>query len=290
MFSIIGIVVVFGAVLGGFILSGGPVPVLWQPYELLVIMGAAIGTLIIGAPGKMRGRLMGSLGKAFKGTVPTKAEYLDLLKMQFEVLTFMRRNGAIALEAHVADLTKSDIFSKYPSFLKNHHAVDFYADALRQVVNGASAEDLTMLLDAEMDVHHEEGHLPISMIKSTGDALPGLGIVAAVLGIVITMGHLDGGAEEIGHHVAASLVGTFLGILLCYGVMQPLATNVEMQGVAESKYFACLKDGLLAALRGASPMFAVEFARKALFSDERPSGQETEEACKALKNPAPAGS
>jgi chemotaxis protein MotA len=156
------------------------------------------------------------------------------------------------------------------------------------IMGGISPHQFAELMDEDLNVHHEIELRPSAALQKLGDALPGLGIVAAVLGIVITMGHLDGGAEEIGHHVAASLVGTFLGILLCYGVMQPLATNVEMQGVAESKYFACLKEGLLAALRGASPMFAVEFARKALFSDERPSGAETEAACKELKNAAPA--
>ena len=283
MFSVIGIVVVFGAVIGGFLLSGGPLPVLIQPNELIVIGGAALGTLIIGAPGKMRSRLLVALKKSFSGSLPTKADYLELLKMQFEVMAFIRKNGAIALESHLAEIEKSDIFKKYPTFLKNHHALDFYRDALRQVVNGVSVDDLSQLLDAEMDVHHEEAHLPIGLIKTTGDALPGLGIVAAVLGIVITMGHLDGGAEEIGHHVAAALVGTFLGILMCYGLLQPLATNLEMQGTGETKYLVCLKEGLLASMRGSSPMFAVEFARKALFSDERPTSDETEAACKALK-------
>src|SRR6201996_5212712 len=135
--------------------------------------------------------------------------------MQFEVMSFIRKNGAIALENHLSEIEKSDIFKKYPGFLARHHALDFYRDALRQVVNGVSGEDLAQLLDAELDVHHEEAHIPVGLIKSTGDALPGLGIVAAVLGIVITMGHLDGGPEEIGHHVGAALVGTFLGILMC---------------------------------------------------------------------------
>jgi chemotaxis protein MotA len=284
MFSIIGIVVVVGAVLGGFVMAGGPLPVLIQPNELIVIGGAAIGTLIIGAPGKFRSRLIGAFKKSFTGTLPTKSDYLDILKMQFEVATFIRRNGAIALENHLTDLKQSDIFKKYSSFLHHHHAVDFYRDALRQVVNGVSVEDLMMLLDSELEVHHTEEHLPIGLIKTVGDALPGLGIVAAVLGIVITMGHLDGGAEEIGHHVAAALVGTFLGILICYGMLQPLATNLELQGVAFGRYMACLKEGLLASMRGASPAFAVEFARKSIFSDERPTSEETEAACKEVKS------
>ena len=287
MFSIIGIVVVFGAVLGGFSMAGGPMAVLIQPNELVVIGGAALGTLIIAAPGKMRGRLLTVIKKAFAGGLPGKSDYLELLKMQFEVMTFIRKNGAIALETHLTKIEESELFKKYPGFLGRHHAVEFYGDALRQVVNGTGAEDLAQLLDAELETHHEESHLPIALLKTTGDALPGLGIVAAVLGIVITMGHLDGGAEEIGHHVAAALVGTFLGILLCYGLLQPLATNVELQETAMNKYFVCLKEGLLASLRGASPAFAVEYARKAVFSDERPSAAETEEACRAVKAATP---
>jgi chemotaxis protein MotA len=289
MFSLIGLAVVVGAVLGGFVMAGGPLPVLIQPNELIVIGGAAIGALIVSAPGIMRKRLINGLKRSFSGSLPEKKDYLDLLKLQFEIGTFIRRNGAIALESHLAEIEKSDIFKKYPSFLGRHHAVDFYRDALRQVVNGASVEDMAMLLDAEMDVHHQEGALPIGLIKTTGDALPGLGIVAAVLGIVITMGHLDGGAEEIGHHVAAALVGTFLGILLCYGVLQPLASNLELQELHMSKYLSCLKEGLLASMRGASPLFAVEFARKAIFSDERPTSEETDAACRELKS-APAAS
>lgn len=283
MFMIIGLVVVFGAVLGGFGMAGGPFPVLIQPNELLVIGGAAVGTLIAGAPGKMGGRLLNALKRAFAAKLPTKAEYLDLLKLQYELYSFSRKNGTVALESHINDLDKSDIFQRYPSFFKRHHAVDFFRDALRQLVNGVAPEELENLLDSELDTHHEEAHIPVGLIRNTGDALPGLGIVAAVLGIVITMGHLDGGAEEIGHHVAAALVGTFLGILLCYGMLQPIAMNVELQDVAEAKYLKCIRDGVLAACRGSSPIFAVEFARKAIFSDERPSNEETDQACTEAK-------
>jgi len=285
MFTIIGLVVVFGAVLGGFGMAGGPFPVLIQPNELVVIGGAALGTLIVAAPGKMRGRVMGTLAKSFTGSMPSKGDYLELLKLQYELFTFMRKNGAVALDEHVSDVEKSAIFKKYPSFLKRHHAVDFFRDALKQIVNGtASAEELDVLLDAELDTHHEEVAIPVQLLKTTGDSLPGLGIVAAVLGIVITMGHLDGGPEEIGHHVAAALVGTFLGILLCYGLLQPIATSAEMIETANGKYLKCIKEGVVASLRGAAPIVAIEFARKAIFSDERPSSDETDAACRALKS------
>jgi chemotaxis protein MotA len=285
MFTLIGLVVVFGSILGGFKMVGGPFLVLVQPSELLVIGGAAVGTLIAGAPGKMRGRLIATIAKAFGGSTPSTQDYLELLKLEYEVFSFMRKNGAVALDEHVNDVEKSAIFSKYPSFLKRHHAVEFFRDALKQIVNGtASAEELDVLLEAELDTHHEETGIPVALLQKTADSLPGLGIVAAVLGIIVTMGHLDGGPEEIGHHVAAALVGTFLGILLCYGLFHPLATNAELQEISNGKYLRCIKEGVVASLRGTAPVVAIEFARKAIFSDERPSAEETDEACRAVKS------
>jgi chemotaxis protein MotA len=284
MLTVLGLVGVFAAVLGGFAMAGGPFHVLVQPSEYVIIAGAAVGTLFASAPGRMRNRLLGVIVKAFTGTLPTKENYLELLKLQYEVFSFMRKNGAVALDEHVNDVEKSSIFSKYPSFLKNHHAVEFFRDALKQIVNGtASAEELDVLLDTELDTHHEEGAIPVALLQKVADSLPGLGIVAAVLGIVITMGHLDGGPEEIGHHVGAALVGTFLGILLCYGLFHPIASNAELQDVANGKYLRCIKEGVVASLRGSAPIVAVEFARKAIFSDERPSSDETDAACKAVK-------
>jgi chemotaxis protein MotA len=289
MFTIIGLVIVLAAVFGGFAMVGGAFSVLMQPAELVVIGGAALGTLIAAAPGKMRARLFATLVKAFTPNLPAKEDYLELLKLQYEVFSFMRKNGAVALDEHVTEVEKSSIFSKYPSFLKRHHAVEFFRDALKQIVNGtASAEELDTLLDAELDTHHEEVNIPVALLQKTADSLPGLGIVAAVLGIVVTMGHLDGGPEEIGHHVAAALVGTFLGILLCYGIFHPIATNAELQEVANSKYLRCIKEGVVASLRGSAPVVAVEFARKAVFSDERPSADETDAACRAVKQAAAA--
>ena len=285
MFTFIGLVVVFGSIFGGFAMIGGPFHVLAQPAELLVIGGAALGTLIVGAPGNIRGKVFAIFIKAFVARLPTKAEYLDLLKLQYEIFTFIRKNGAVALDEHVNDLEKSTIFNKYPSFLMHHHAVEFFRDALRQIVNGtASAEELDVLLDAELETHHEEVHMPLALVRNTSDALPGLGIVAAVLGIIVTMGHLDQGPEQIGHHVAAALVGTFLGILMCYGLLQPIANSVENQETAAARYLRCVKEGVVASLRGAAPIVAVEFARKAIFSADRPSSDETDAACRALKN------
>jgi len=284
MFTIIGLVIVTGAILGGYWMANGAFRVLNQPAEFVIIAGAALGTMIIKSPGAIRGQVIKAIVGSFRDFAPTKADYLDLLKLQYEVFQFMRKNGAVALDEHVQDVEKSSIFSKYPSFLKRHHAADFFRDALRQIVNGtASAEELDVLLDSELETHHQETAVPINVIANTADALPGLGIVAAVLGIVITMGHLDSGPEQIGHHIGAALIGTFLGVLLCYGFLQPLALNVEAQEAAAAKYMQCIKEGVIAALRGASPIVAIEFARKAIFSAVRPTSDEADEACRSLK-------
>lgn len=284
MFTIVGLVVVFVCVLGGFAMGGGNFRILIQPSELVVIGGSAVGALFISAPGSVRGQVLAALKKAFSGAMPTKADYLELLKLEYEVFSFIRKNGAVALDDHVNDMAKSAIFSKYPSFLANHEAVEFFRDALKQIVNGtASPEELDLLLDNEIETHHEEAHVPIGLIRTTSDALPGLGIVAAVLGIIITMGHLDQGPEMIGHHVAAALVGTFLGILLSYGVLAPLATTAEVKTSMYTRYLRCIKEGLIASVRGASPIVAVEFARKSVFSSTRPTSDETDAACRELK-------
>jgi len=284
MFTIVGLVIVFASVLGGFAMAGGNFAILIQPSELVVIGGAALGALVVSAPGNIRGEVLAAFKMAFAGRMPTKQEYLDLLKLQYEVFSFIRKNGAVALDEHVNGMEKSPIFSKYGSFLANHHAVDFFRDALKQIVNGtASPDELDLLLDNELETHHEEAHVPISLIRTTSDALPGLGIVAAVLGIIITMAHLDGGPEVIGHHVAAALVGTFLGILLSYGLLAPLATTVEVQTNVNTRYLRCIKEGVIASLRGAAPIVAVEFARKAIFSKVRPTSDETDAACREVK-------
>lgn len=278
--SIIGFLIVIGCVLGGFALGGGPFPVLLQPNELLVIGGAAAGTMVIMAPGSVGRRVTRALKHAFGGKLPSKADYLELLRLLFNLFQVMRRDGILALEEHLTEPAKSPIFKKYPGVLGHHHAVSFLVEGLRHMADGCSPEDLSLLFDADLETFHAEEHEPIGLIRTTSDALPGLGIVAAVLGIVITMGHLDAGPETIGHHVAAALVGTFLGILLCYGVLGPLATRLEMQGAAQQRFVLCIKDGLLAAARGSNPQLSVEFARRAIFSDERPSMQELEKAVK----------
>jgi chemotaxis protein MotA len=281
--AIIGILIVIGCVAGGFAVAGGAFPVLMQPAEFIVIVGAAVGSLVATAPGKMRGRVFRALKSAFKDGIPKQQDYMDLLKLQYEIYVLMRREGVLALEQHVSDPQKSTLFKKYPSLGKTHHAQGFLIDALMQVVNGTSPDDLDQLLDSELDTLREEGHLPIGLIKTVSDSLPGIGIVAAVLGIIVTMGHMDAPPAVIGNHVAAALVGTFLGILLCYGMLSPLANNVEYQEMHQLRYLQCIRAGLMASVRGASPPTSVEFARKVIFSDERPSGKDVEKVLKALK-------
>jgi chemotaxis protein MotA len=284
MSTILGLVIVIGSVAGGFAMASGPFGVLFQPNEIVVIGGAALGALVISAPGKVMSRVKHSFGVGFKIDVPAKTDFMDLLKLLYQIFSVMRRDGVLALEGHVNQPDQSTIFKNYPSVTRRHHAMVFLLDALKQLVDGCTPEELAMLLDADIETMHEEEHQPIGLIRTTSDALPGLGIVAAVLGIIITMGHLDAGPEVIGHHVGAALVGTFLGILLCYGVLSPIATSIEMQVGANGKYIQCIKDGVLAAARGAAPAIAVEFSRRSIFNDERPTFQELDQAIQALKS------
>jgi chemotaxis protein MotA len=284
VFTIIGYVIVFGAVIGGFVLEGGPIAVLNQTIEFLIIGGAAIGSLLAGTPTKVLGGLAGSLKKAILGSGYSKADYMDLFNMLYEVFSVMRKNGEMALEKDVDDPTNSEIFKKYPKFLANHAAQGMMLDSLRLVISGsASADELSHLMDEEIATHEEEGRRPAGVLSKTADALPGLGIVAAVLGVIIAMGSMDQGPEVIGHKIAAALVGTFLGILLCYGVAQPLVQKMELLLVEEAKYLECIKTGILAYLHGAAPIIAVEYARRVVFSTERPSALELEDACRGKK-------
>ncbi|MCX6591024.1 MAG: flagellar motor stator protein MotA [Acidobacteria bacterium] len=281
MFAIIGIVVVFGAVIGGFMLSHGQLPVLWQPNEFIVIFGAAIGTLLIANPMNIViGVFKGILG-ILKGSPYNKKFYLDALKMLNEIFAYARKNGMAKLEQDVDDPHKSALFSKYPALAKNHHALDFVCDSLRTAISGGIGHfELDQTMEGEIDLHHHESSQPITALNSVADALPGLGIVAAVLGIVITMGSLGGPPEEIGHHVAAALVGTFIGILMSYGVAGPLASNMTKIVDAESEFFKFLRAGVMAFIKGAAPILAVETARRTIPGHVRPTFKEMEAACK----------
>jgi chemotaxis protein MotA len=282
--SLPGILIVLGAIAGGFAMAGGHFPVLIQPSEFVVIIGAAMGILITSAPGLMRKRVMHAISSALKENIPKKQDYLDLLKCQYELFMLARRQGVLALEAHVNEPDKSAIFKKYPAIARQGHAQPFLAEALQQIVNGISPDDLEALLEAEVDTIKFEGHLATGLLTTVGDALPGIGIVAAVLGIIVTMSHMDAPPAEIGHHVAAALVGTFLGILMCYGVIQPLSNNAATQETHQLRFLAVIKSAVIASARGVAPPTAVEFGRKMIFTDERPSFADVDKALQSIGN------
>jgi chemotaxis protein MotA len=284
MFVIIGIVIVLVAVLGGFAIEGGPFLVLMQYAEFLIIVGASIGALLISTPGKLLSKILKRLIAALTGKKVTKETYLSLLKVMYELFQVGQKDGVIGLEQHVENPEKSSIFSKYPAIAKNEHLLHFLTDTIRLlVVGGAEPFDLEGLMDADIETHHQETSKPAQILQKIGDSMPGLGIVAAVLGIVITMQAIDGPPQEIGHKVAAALVGTFLGVLLSYGFVQPLATNIEITTEEESRMFEAIKAGIVAFAKGMQPLIAVEFARRTIFQDYRPSFKEMEEVLKGTK-------
>jgi len=281
MFAIIGLVVVFGAVVGGFLMEHGQILVLVQPAEMVTIVGAALGTLLVANPMQIiKDMIAGVLG-VLKGSQFGKARYLDALKMMYEFLNKVRRQGLIEVESDIEQPNDSEIFKKYPEFLKDHHVRAFVCDTLRMAISGGVEPfDMDQMMELDMEVHHTEAMLPISALITVADALPGLGIVAAVLGVVITMGSLGGPPEEIGKKVAAALVGTFLGILLCYGVVGPLSANMTKNADAHNEYLHVLRVLMLSFLKGNAPIIAIEMARRAIPAHFRPTFDEMEKACK----------
>jgi chemotaxis protein MotA len=277
MFSIIGIVVVFGAVLAGYLMEHGNLKVLMQPAELIIILGAAIGTVLIANPLHILMKIGSGIGGAFGGSPFNKQRYLESLKMMYEVFTRARKEGLMSLEADSDAPDQSTVFSKYPKFLKDHHALHFVCDSLRMAASGGIEPfDADQMMELDMDVHHHEATLPVAALSTMADSLPGLGIVAAVLGVVITMGALGGPPEEIGKKVAAALVGTFLGILLCYGLVGPLASSMAKIADDEHAYYQVLRVMLVALLKGTAPTVAIEIGRRAIPGHVRPSFQEAE--------------
>jgi len=288
MLLIVGALIVIASVAGGYMMHGGVLEVLWQPSEVLIICGAALGSLVISTPLPLLKRMMAQM-KAFFSKGTTRDEYLELLGMQYQLYKLVQQSGVMSLEAHFEDPQKSTVLAKYPAFLAKHHALDFLADSVKVIIiGGISPHDLEALMDEDIEIHHEEGLKPAATLTKVGDAMPGMGIVAAVLGVVITMGAIDGPPSEIGHKVAAALVGTFLGILMCYGFVGPMGTYLEHVVNDEGHYTKCLKTGLLAVYKGFPPAIAVEFARRVLPHEVRPSFDETEQFCKGTKAAAPA--
>jgi len=281
MFVIIGIVVVIGAIVGGYLMEHGNIRVLLQPAELLIIGGAAVGTVLIANPLHILKAMAGGIAGAFGGSKYGKEKYLETLKMMYELFTRARKEGLMALETDSDAPDKSPVFSKYPKFLKDHHALAFVCDTIRMAAaGGVEPFDMDQMMELDMDVHHHESGQPIASLSTMADSLPGLGIVAAVLGVVITMGALGGPPEEIGHKVAAALVGTFLGILLCYGFVGPLAGNMAKSSEEEHAYYHILRVVMVSFMKGTPPTVAVEFARRAIPGHVRPSFQEVEKYIK----------
>jgi chemotaxis protein MotA len=277
MLVIIGSIIVFVSVLGGFMFAGGNPLSLIVPSEFIVICGAAGGALVIMAPMSLLKALVAQIMGTLKGSPYSKGAYEDLFKALYELFMLGRRNGMVALEEHVGNPEQSSILSKYPGFLKNHHAVAFLCGSLRPIIDGKIKPDqLKTLLDIELDAMEEEHHKPIDVLTKTADAMPGFGIVAAVLGIVITMGSIAGPIEEIGHHVAAALVGTFLGILISYGFLNPLAVTMTFNGVAELAFLKTIAASVVGFANGMAPLMAVEVARRGLGSDVKPEAEELE--------------
>jgi chemotaxis protein MotA len=285
MIIIVGTIVVVLCVFGGFVIGGGHLMVLVHPNELLIIGGGALGALLIMSPLKVLKEIVGGLVLCLKGAPHNRTAYEELLKVLYELFMLGRRSGMIALEEHVLEPEKSSIFKKYPSFMENNHAVEFLCGGLRPIIDGKIKPDqLRLLLDAELDQLEIEHHAPVDVLTRTADAMPGFGIVAAVLGIIITMASISGPVEEIGVEVAAALVGTFLGILLAYGFLSPLALNLQFIKAAELDYTKCIAACVTGFAGGMAPITAVELGRRGLSSELRPSADEMETMLKAIKN------
>ena len=284
MLVLVGTLVVIVCVMGGYVMSHGQLLALWQPYELMIILGGAAGAFLTSNPGKVVKAALREVAGLAKGPTYKKQDYVDLLSLLYDIFALMRKQGVLALESHIEDPQSSAVFSVYPRLLREHHLVEFITDCLRLIVGGnMEPHELEALLDAEVENHHAEAEAPAQAVAKMADALPGFGIVAAVLGIVTTMSNLTGDTSKIGEHIAGALVGTFLGILLCYGFIGPLAAAMEARVREDGKPYECVKVALLASLRGYNPKVAVEFARKALSAHARPNFQDLEEHLKGAR-------
>ena len=288
MFAIVGIVLVFCAVIGGFLMEKGHLAVLLQPAELLIIAGASIGTLLVANPMHILKGIAAGLMGIMKGSRFSKQRYLNTLKMMYQFLNKVRKEGLLAVEMDVEKPAQSALFKNFPDFMADHESLNFLCDTLRTAITGGVEPfDMDQMMELDMEVHHHAATQPIDALSTVADALPGLGIVAAVLGVVITMGALGGPPEEIGEKVAAALVGTFLGILLCYGVVGPLSANMRKSADEQNEYLHVLRVLLLSFLKGSAPMIAIEMGRRAIPAHVRPSFDEMEKNCKN-KTEAPA--
>lgn len=281
----IGTVVILVCVLGGYMAMGGHLEVLMQPFEAVIILGAALGAFVIGNTGPVLKQSLGVFGTLFKGPRYNKDSYIELLGLQYTLFRLVQSKGVLALEPHIEDPEKSPIFQNFPKFAANHHAVEFMCDYLRMVTLGTNnVHELDALMDEELETHHQERERLVGAMQALADGTPALGIVAAVLGVIKTMGAINSPPEVLGHMIGGALVGTFLGVFVAYGFFGPMAQSLRNIYEAEHKYFLSMKTGLLAHISGYAPVMAVEFARKMLMSEDRPTFVEIDEATAGLPN------
>jgi chemotaxis protein MotA len=283
MVIFIGLIVIFCGTIAGFMTGGGKVMDLLHPAEIITLGSMAIGAMIIMSPFKVLKEIVKGCINCLKGAPFKKSDFEDLLKVMYELFVLGRRNGMIALEEHVMNPSGSSLFKKYPSFHKNHGAVEFFCDGLRPIVDGRIKPDqLEPLMDRSLATVEHEKHAPPMVLGKIADALPGFGIVAAVLGIVITMGVLGGDISAVGHKIAAALCGTFMGVFMCYGVVGPMATNMEFYNHGEMTYLNCIKAAVVSFANGLPPLVAAEVGRRVLDEDMRPSAGELETMLKTM--------
>jgi chemotaxis protein MotA len=276
---IIGIVIIISSVIGGYVAMGGHLEVLIQPFEAVIILGAAAGAFVIGNNGPVLKQTIGIFGTLFRGPRYTKASYVELLGLQFTIFKLVQSKGVLALEQHIENPAESPLFQRFPSFASNPHAVEFMCDYLRMVTLGTRVvHEMEALMDEELETHHQENERLVNAIQTLADGTPALGIVAAVLGVIHTMGSISEPPEVLGHMIGGALVGTFLGVFVAYGFFGPFAQSLRSTFEAEAKYYLSMKVGLLAHISGYAPSIAIEFARKALMSEVRPSFAEIDEA------------
>ena len=280
---IVGILVVVACVMGGYLGVGGHAAVLWQPFEFIIILGAAIGAYIIGNTGPVLKQTLGVFGTLFKGPKYNKAAYVELLGMQFTLFKLVQAKGILALEPHIENPHESTLFSRFPRFAADHHAVEFVCDYMRMVTLGTNnVHEMEALMDEELETHHQERERLVGALQALADGTPALGIVAAVLGVIHTMGAISEPPEVLGHMIGGALVGTFFGVFVAYGFFGPMAQSLKNIYEAEAKYFLSLKVGLIAHISGNPPVMAIEFARKMLMSEDRPTFAEVDAATAAL--------
>jgi chemotaxis protein MotA len=280
---IIGIVVVIASVLGGYVAMGGHIEVLIQPFEAVIILGAAAGAYVVGNTGPVLKQTLGVFGTLLRGSRYNKAAYVELLGLQFTLFKLVQSRGILALEQHVENPESSPIFERFPKFAANHHAVEFMCDYLRMLTLGTNnVHEMEALMDEEIESHHQESSRLVAAIQSLADGTPALGIVAAVLGVIKTMGSIAEPPEVLGHMIGGALVGTFLGVFVAYGFFGPMAQALRNTFESEAKYYLAMKAGLLAHMNGYAPVMAIEFARKTLMSEDRPTFLEVDAATAEL--------